>query len=132
MSRNSSLTPFIANGLRKMIERGVWNYKYKQHIISKPNCLPPRSKGQPLGMEKFASLFAFYLIGLVVSLILLILENIFKPSKPAYLLQYEANQRKIKLLKKTLNTLTDQANVKLYLLNEVKLHVLEDLKASHI
>ena len=128
MSRNSSLTPFIANGLRKMIERGVWNHKCKQHIISKPNCMPLRNEGQPLGMEKFASLFAFYLIGLVVSLIILILENIFKPSKPAYLLQYEANERKIKLLKETLNSLTDQTNVKLYLWNEVKSQLLEDFK----
>ena len=111
-----------------MIERGVWNHKYKQHIISKPNCMPLRNEGQPLGMEKFASLFAFYLIGLVVSLILLILENIFKPSKPAYLLQYEANERKIKLLKETLNSLTDQTNVKLYLWNEVKSQLLEDFK----
>ena len=106
--------------------------KYKRHIITKPNCKPLRATGQPLGMEKFAYLFAFYLIGLVISLILLVLENIFKPSKPAYLLQDKANQRKIKLLKKLLNSLTDQTDVKLYLLNEVKSHLLNDIKSSNV
>ena len=32
-------------------------------------------------MEKFASLFAFYFIGCIISLILLVMENVLKPSK---------------------------------------------------
>ena len=129
MSRKSALTPFIANGLRKMVERGVWNNQWKRHIIIKPNCKPLRATGQSLGMEKFASLFGFYLIGLTVSLIILVLENIFRPSKTGYVYSQE-DVRKIKLLKKVLGTLTDKRNKKLFLLNEVKLHLLNEMKSQ--
>ena len=129
MSRKSALTPFIANGLRKMVERGVWNNQWKRHIILKPNCKPLRATGQSLGMEKFASLFGFYLIGLTVSLIILVLENIFRPSKTGYVYSQE-DVRKIKLLKKVLGTLTDKRNKKLFLLNEVKLHLLNEMKSQ--
>ena len=129
MSRKSALTPFIANGLRKMVERGVWNNQWKRHIILKPNCKPLRATGQSLGMEKFASLFGFYLIGLIISLIILVVENIFKPSKPGYIESPE-DVRKIKLLKKVLGTLTDKRDKKLYFLNEVKLHLLNEMKSQ--
>ena len=129
MSRKSALTPFIANGLRKMVERGVWNNQWKRHIILKPNCKPLRATGQSLGMEKFASLFGFYLIGLTVSLIILVIENIFRPSKTGYVYSQE-DVRKIKLLKKVLGTLTDKRNKKLFLLNEVKLHLLNEMKSQ--
>merc|ERR1712008_178584 len=130
MSKTSPLSPFIANGLRKMIERGVWNNKYKRHIILKPNCKPLRATGQSLGMEKFASLFAFYIIGLILSLILLVLENIFKPSKPTHLEHSKENLRKIKLLKKILGTLTDKQDLKLYLLDEVKSNLMYEIKSQ--
>ena len=130
MSKTSPLSPFIANGLRKMNERGVWNNKYKRHVILKPNCKPLRATGQSLGMEKFASLFAFYIISLIISLILLVLENIFKPSKPANLGQSFENLRKTTLFKELLETLTDKRDLKLYLLQEVKSNLLHDIKTQ--
>ena len=130
MSKTSPLSPFIANGLRKMIERGVWNNKYKRHVILKPNCKPLRATGQSLGMEKFASLFAFYIISLIISLILLVLENIFKPSKPASLGQSFENLRKTRLLEELLETLTDKPDLKLYLLEEVKSNLLHEIKTQ--
>ena len=56
MKKNSPLTPFIANGIRKMAETGITNLHTKRHIVSKPNCKPLESKGRTLGLEKFASL----------------------------------------------------------------------------
>ena len=130
MSKTSPLSPFIANGLRKMNERGVWNNKYKRHVILKPNCKPLRATGQSLGMEKFASLFAFYIISLIISLILLVLENIFKPSKPANLGQSFENLRKTTIFKELLDTLTDKRDLKLYLLEEVKSNLLHEINAQ--
>ena len=78
MKKQSPLTPFIAHGIRKMAESGITNLHNKRHIVSEPNCKPLRSKGRPLGLEKFASLFTFYIIACVVSLIILVIENIYK------------------------------------------------------
>ena len=78
MKKQSPLTPFIAHGIRKMAESGIINLHTKRHIISEPNCKPLRSKGRPLGLDKFASLFTFYIIACVVSLIILAIENIYK------------------------------------------------------
>ena len=78
MKKQSLLTPFIAHGIRKMAESGITNLHSKRHVSSKPNCKPVRSKGRPLGLEKFASLFTFYIIGCIVSLIILVIENIHK------------------------------------------------------
>ena len=78
MEKQSPLTPFIAHGIRKMAESGITNLHTKRHIVSKPNCKPLKSKGRPLGLEKLAFLFTFYIIGCVVSLITLVIENIHK------------------------------------------------------
>ena len=130
MSKTSPLSPFIANGLRKMVERGVWNNEHKRHIILKPNCKPLRATGQSLGMEKFASLFAFYIISLIISLILLVLENIFKPSKPANLGQSFENLRKATIFKELLETLTDNGDFKLYLLEELRSNLLHEINTQ--
>ena len=79
MKKHSPLTPFIAHGIRKMAETGITNLHTKRHIVSKPNCKSLQSKGRTLGLEKFASLFTFYIIGCIVSLIILVIENIHKP-----------------------------------------------------
>ena len=78
MKKQSPLTPFIAHGIRKMAEAGITNLHTKRHIASEPNCKPLQSKGRPLGLEKLAFLFTFYIIGCVVSLIILVIENIHK------------------------------------------------------
>ena len=81
MKKHSSLTPFIAHALKKMAETGINNILARRHIESEPNCKPTRAKGNPLGMEKFASLFVLYSISCFVSLIILVMENIHKPTK---------------------------------------------------
>ena len=78
MKKQSPLTTFIAHGIRKMAESGITNLHTKRHIVSEPNCKPLQSKGRPLGLEKLAFLFTFYIIGCVVSLIILVIENIYK------------------------------------------------------
>ena len=107
MNKNSPLTPFIAHELKKLAEVGIQNVLSKRHIIPEPNCEPIHTssyKNLGLGMETFASIFAFYLIGFVVSLIILVLENIFKPSKPntpqAEKLRLEALQKELKIFAK--------------------------------
>ena len=62
-----------------MAETGITNLHSKRHIVSEPNCKPLQSKGRTLGLEKFASLFTFYIICCIVSLIILVIENIHKP-----------------------------------------------------
>ena len=53
-------------------------------------------------MEKFAFVFVLYLIGFVMSLIILVMENIFKPSRPnvpwAYDVRFEALQKELENL----------------------------------
>ena len=78
MKKQSPFTPFIAHGIRKMAESGITNLHTKRYIASEPNCKPLKSKGRPLGLEKLAFLFTFYIIGCVVSLITLVIENIHK------------------------------------------------------
>ena len=81
MRKNSPLTPFIAHAIKKMAETGINDILRRRHIEPEPNCKPTRAKGNPLGMEKFASLFVLYSISCLVSLIILVMENIYKPSK---------------------------------------------------
>ena len=44
--KNSILTPFLANKLKKMAEFGITKIISKRHIIPKPNCKPLNAKGQ--------------------------------------------------------------------------------------
>ena len=80
MKKHSPLTPFIADGIRKLTEAGIMNVLSKRHVVPEPNCKPSQSKGRPLGMEKCAPLFVFYSVGCIVSLIILVIENVFRPS----------------------------------------------------
>ena len=81
-AKNSPLTPFFAHGIRKMTEAGIINIHAQRNLISEPNCKPLQTKGRPLGLEKLAFLFAFYATGCIISLIILVMENIVKHSKP--------------------------------------------------
>ena len=87
LKKHSPLTPFIANGIRKLTETGIMNILYKRHVVPEPNCQPLQAKGRPLGMEKFASLFIFYLIFCIVSLIILVIEIVIKASSSLQLQQ---------------------------------------------
>ena len=79
--KNYQLTTFFANEIIKMNERGITSILKRRHFVPEPNCKPQYAKGQPLGMDKFASLFVFYSIGCIISLIILLMENVFKPSR---------------------------------------------------
>ena len=78
--KNYQLTPFFANEIIKMHERGITSILKRRNLVPVPNCKPQYAKGRPLGMDKFASLFVFYSIGCIISLIILLMENVFKPS----------------------------------------------------
>ena len=125
MRRHSPLTPFIAHAIQKMAEIGVTNVLKKRHIEPKPNCKPVRSKGTPLGMEKFASLFALYSISCLVSLIILVMENIYKPSIFDKTID-ERTIEKLGTIKKEIQLLSDDDIVSLQLRCEVK-RILEDI-----
>ena len=119
MKKHSPLTPFIAHGIRKMTEIGIKSALAKRHIVPEPNCQPIHAEGIPLGVEKFASLFAMYSVGCFVSLFILVMENLFKPSRPT-----ETNNArlmiKIDAIKKELQSFSDDIEMQLFLLNEVK------------
>ena len=82
MKKGSEFTPFIAYEVMKLKEIGIMNVLSKRHIIPEPNCKPLQTKGKSIGMEKFASVFSLYSIGIVVSLIVLVIETILKRSRP--------------------------------------------------
>ena len=121
--KNSPLTPFFAQSLKKMGEVGVTNIISKRHVIQEPNCKPLQIKGKGLGMEKIASLFVLYFTGCIFSLIVLVLEVIFKPA-PSQTLFFRSSQEhklhlKLELLQKELEKYT--ASNALELLEDVKL-----------
>merc|ERR1712018_433876 len=129
MKKNSILTPFFAHAIRKMAEAGIINNLSKRHIVPEPTCKPLQSKGRPLGMDKFASLFAFYSICCVISLIILVMEIIFKPSKPVFhqslliknqSLSDDNLKTKIVYIQRELETLKDDKTMQIFLLTEVK------------
>ena len=126
VAKNSPFTKFFSHGLKKLEEAGITDKLTKKYIPSKPNCKTHRKKVSPLNMEKFASLFLFYTIGCVLSLILLVMENIFKPSKPPSSSVQPELHRKIGLLKKQVENMTDSKIMQLYLLNEVKKLILKN------
>ena len=122
MKRNSPLTPFVAHLIRKIMETGIINMLAKRHVIPEPNCEPQQTRGRSLGLEKFASLFVFYFICCIVSVIILLLEIVNKPSQ-GYSSQSMASQSspldlKLNALHQELETI--QAKDALILLNELK------------
>ena len=82
MKKGSEFTPFIKYEAKKLNEIGIMNVLSKRHITPEPNCKPFQSRGRTIGMEKFASVFSLYSIGIVISLIILVIETIFKASRP--------------------------------------------------
>ena len=82
MKKGSEFTPFIKYEAKKLKEIGIMNVLLKRHITPEPNCKPLQSQGKSMGMEKFASVFSLYSIGIVISLIILVIETIFKASRP--------------------------------------------------
>ena len=94
----------------------------QRHVIPEPNCKPQQTKGRSLGLEKFASLFVFYFICCILSIIILLLEIIYKPSQ-GYGSQSLASQSsplnlKLDALHQELEML--EAKDALILLNELK------------
>ena len=82
MKKNSPQTEFVAHSLLKIAETGIKNNLIKRHVVSDADCKPLRSKGTSLGMSFFTSLFVAYFCVCILCLVILILENIFKPNKP--------------------------------------------------
>ena len=126
MKKQSPFTPFIAHGIRKMAESGITNLHTKRYIASEPNCKPLKSKGRPLGLEKLAFLFIFYAIGCFISLIILVVENIVKRSKP--ISQKESPDesmilQKIESMKREIDSFTNNEEVQLYMLQKIKLSI---------
>ena len=81
MKKNSPQTEFVAHSLLKIAETGIKNNLIKRHVISDSDCKPLRSKGTSLGLSFFTSLFVAYFCVCVLCLVILILENVFKPNK---------------------------------------------------
>ena len=77
-------------------------------------------EGQPLGMEKFAPLFVFFVTGCILSLVIFALENVFKPKAPELKMQSEETFKNIEFLLNSLERLTDDRALKWYLVEEVE------------
>ena len=75
MEKNSPLTPFIAQKLRKYTELGVKNILLTRSKDIDPNCKPILSKGNPLSFEKIGSLFALFFTFILVALLILVSEK---------------------------------------------------------
>ena len=124
MSKYHPLTPFIAHTILKLAETGNTKIIKKRYIEPEPNCKPVRAKGNPLGIEKFVSLFVLYSIGCFVSLIILVLENIYKPSK--FEETFDENSIvKIEGIEKEMQSLLDEDLVPLHLRCKVKRLLIE-------
>ena len=102
-----------------MAETGINNILRKRHIEPEPNCKPIRAKGNPLGMEKFASLFVLYSISCFLSLIILVMENIYKPSRFEKTID-EYPMIKLEGIEKEMQSFTDDDRIPLGLRCEVK------------
>ena len=103
----------------KMYETGIRNALARRHIAPEPNCKPLHAKGNPLGKEKLAPLFALYLIGCIMSLIIFVMENVLKPFKDPE----KNNARliiKMEAIQKELQSFSDDKELQLSLLEEVK------------
>ena len=114
MTKNHPLTPFIAHTILKLAETGNTNILKKRYIEPEPNCKPIRAKGNPLGIEKFASLFVLYSICCFVSLIILVMENIYKPSRFEKTID-EYPMIKLESIKKEMQSFTDDDRIPLQL-----------------
>ena len=98
MKKNSPLTPFVSNTIMKLAETGVKNNLSKRHVISEPNCKPIRTKGRPLGMHFFLSVFVAYFICCIICFIIFVLEHVFKPE-----ISRKVQKPRLEILKKELN-----------------------------
>ena len=123
ISRKSHLTPIIAHELRKAAETGIIDNYSKRYIMTEPNCRPLNQEGQPLGMEKLAALFLFFITGCILSLVIYVFENVFKPTAPASKKQSEEMIKNIDFLLNCLESLTDDKALKWHLVEEVELQV---------
>ena len=123
ISRKSHLAPIIAHGLRKATEGGIIDNYSKRYIMTEPNCRPLNQKGQPIGMEKFAALFLFFITGCILSLVIYAFEIVFKPTVPASKKQSEEIIKNIDFLVNSLERLTDDKALKWHLVEEVELFV---------
>ena len=80
-------------------------------------------EGQPIGMEKFASLFLFYFIGCLVSVLILIMEIIVKLNKEPSLWQSKHDEEKVDRILEELDKIANDRMMKLYFINEIRKHM---------
>ena len=114
MKKGSEFTPFIAYEVMKLKETGIMKVLSKRHIIQEPNCKPMQINGTSIGMEKFASVFSLYSIGIVVSLIVLVIETILKRSRPISLsIQKEKDIQSLEMFRIELQSLVTSNGLKL-------------------
>ena len=122
MKKNSHLTPFIGQKIKKMKEIGITSFLTKRHFIPEKKCNLLHKKGKSLGMDKFASLFVFYSICCTLSLIIFVMENIFKPTKRLFLEKHSEKNcelnRKLDALEQEIEVCGTRNAIKL--LNEIK------------
>ena len=88
--------------------------------MTEPNCRPLNQEGQPIGMEKFATLFLFFITGCILSLVIYAFEIVFKPTAPASKMQSEEIIKNIDLLLNSLERLTNNKALKWHLVEELE------------
>ena len=101
---------FMKQVIFEMKENGQLNKLLKKWAIPKPDCGPIQKEGTPISLEKIISLLIISMIGILLAIIIVIIENIilcvYKPRKHVSI--KEANNIKLqRLYMKLQNNLND-------------------------
>lgn len=81
MKPNSTYTKFFKQALLDLINNGQMQKYRGKHSKSNAGCIPKRTRGTPLGLKKLVSVFAVPICGLILSLLISVIENCFRPRK---------------------------------------------------
>ena len=101
---------FMKQIIFEITENGQLNKLLKKWTVPKPDCSPIHKDGKPLSLEKMISLFIFPIIGILIAIIIIIIENMFHLYKPRKRVCIkEANKMKLqRFFMKLQNNLNDE------------------------
>ena len=101
---------FMKQIIFEITENGQLNRLVQKWTVPKPDCRPLHKEGKPLSLEKMISLFIISMIGILIAIIIIIIENVFHVYKPRKSVCIkEANKMKLqRFFMKLQNNLNDE------------------------
>ena len=124
MRKGSQYTRFFTREMRRLTTTGNIDAIKKMFLASVQSCKPPLKAEKSLGYEKLSLLFAIFLFGCVMSILLVILE---------YMIQWKKMKGELKADEKEISFLERQFGVYLQgLSHEETENVLGRLIQKHI